>query len=127
MYNYIISFMNKKYVLYDQQFGFRQKHSTRQAIIMLVDKITRSLDAGDIVIYVFLYLKKAFDTVDHHILLKKLYAYGIRGKLLKWFHSYLFNRSQYVIYDDMQSETHHAKCGVTQGSIMDPLFCLSYT
>ena len=55
---------------------------------MLVDKITRSLDAGDIVISVFLDLKKAFDTVDHHILLKKLYAYGIRGKVLKWFHSY---------------------------------------
>ena len=68
MYNHIISFMNKNDVLYDQQFGFRQKHSTQQAIIMLVDKITRSLDAGDIVISVFLDLKKAFDTVDHHIL-----------------------------------------------------------
>ena len=107
MYNHIISFMNKNDVLYDQQFGFRQKHSTQQAIIMLVDKITRSLDAGDIVISVFLDLKKAFDTVDHHILFKKLYAYGIRGKVLKWFHSYLFNRSQYVIYGDIQSETHH--------------------
>ena len=62
--------MNKNDVLYDKQFGFRQKHSTQQAIIMLVDKITRSLDAGDIVISVFLDLKKAFDTVDHHILLK---------------------------------------------------------
>ena len=112
--------MNKNDVLYDQQFGFRQKHSTQQAIIMLVDKITRSLDAGNIVISVFLDLKKAFDTVDHHILLKKLYAYGIRGKVLKWFHSYLFNRSRYVIYDDMQSETHHVKCGVPQGSIMGP-------
>ena len=126
MYNHIISFMNKNDVLYDQQFGFRQKHSTQQAIIMLVDKITRSLDAGDIVISVFLDLKKAFDTVDHHILLKKLYAYGIRGKVLKWFHSYLFNRSQYVIYDDMQSETHHVKCGVPQGSIMGPLLFIIY-
>ena len=126
MYNHIISFMNKNDVLYDQQFGFRQKHSTQQAIIMLVDKITRSLDAGDIVISVFLDLKKAFDTVDHHILFKKLYAYGIRGKVLKWFHSYLFNRSQYVIYDDMQSETHHVKCGVPQGSIMGPLLFIIY-
>ena len=118
--------MNKNDVLYDQQFGFRQKHSTQQAIIMLVDKITRSLDAGDIMISVFLDLKKAFDTVDHHILLKKLYAYGIRGKVLKWFHSYLFNRSQYVIYDDMQSETHHVKCGVPQGSIIGPLLFIIY-
>ena len=126
MYNHIISFMNKNDVLYDQQFGFRQKHLTQQAIIMLVDKITRSLDAGDIVISVFLDLKKAFDTVDHHILLKKLYAYGIRGKVLKLFHSYLFNRSQYVIYDDMQSETHHVKCGVPQGSIMGSLLFIIY-
>ena len=126
MYNHIISFMNKNDVLYDKQFGFRQKHSTQQAIIMLVDKITRSLDGGDIVISVFLDLKKAFDTVDHHILFKKLYAYGIRGKVLKWFHCYLFNRSQYVIYDDMQSETHHVKCGVPQGSIMGPLLFIIY-
>ena len=126
MYNHIISFMNKNDVLYDKQFGFRQKHSTQQAIIMLVDKITRSLDSGDIVISVFFDLKKAFDTVDHHILFKKIYAYGIRGKVLKWFHSYLFNRSQYVIYDDMQSETHHVKCGVPQGSIMGPLLFIIY-
>ena len=125
MYNHIISFMHKNDVLYDQQFGFGQKHSTQQAIIMLVDKITKSLDAGDIVVSVF--LKKTFDTVDHHILFKKLYAYGIRGKVLECFHSYLFNRSQYVIYDDMQSETHHIKCGVPQGgSIMGPLLFIIY-
>ena len=63
--------MNKNDVLYHQYFGFSQKHSTQQAIIMLVDKITKSLDAEDIVISVFLDLKKTFDTVDHHILLKK--------------------------------------------------------
>ena len=56
--------MNKNYVLYEQQFGFKQKHSTQQAIIILVDKITKSLDAVDIVIYVSLDLKRAFDTVD---------------------------------------------------------------
>ena len=113
MYNHIISFLNKNDVLYDQQLGSRQKHSSQLGtIIMLVDKITRSLDAGDIVISVFLDTKRAFDTVPHHILLKKLYAYGIRGTVLKRFYCYLFNRSQYVIYDDMQSETHHVTCGV---------------
>ena len=109
MYYHIISFMNKNDVLYDQQFVFRQKYSTQQTIIMLVDKITKSLDAEDIVVSVFLDLKKAFDTVDHHILLTKFYAYGIRGKVLEWFQSYLFNISQYVIYDDMQYETHHIR------------------
>ena len=78
------------------QFGFRKKHSTQQAIISLVEKITNSFDSGDIVIGVFLDLKKAFDTVDHHILLSKLYAYGIRGHILSWFESYLTGRSQYV-------------------------------
>ena len=60
--------MNKNDVLYDQQFGFRQKQLTQQAIIMLVDKITKSLNARDIEISVFLDLKRVFDTVDHHIL-----------------------------------------------------------
>ena len=68
----------------------------QQAIITLVDKITTSLDKGDIIISVFLDLKKAFDTVHHHILLKKLYAYGIRGHIIKWVEIYLYDRSQYV-------------------------------
>ena len=66
----------------------------------------------------FLDLKKAFDTVDHHILLKKLYAYGIRGHIIKWFESYLYDRSQYVIYNNEYSETHPIKCGVPQGSTL---------
>ena len=70
MYNNVFNFMNEKELIYKYQFGFRQKHSTQQAIITLVDKITKSLDSGDIVIGVFLDLKKAFDTVNHKILLK---------------------------------------------------------
>ena len=80
--------MDDNHVLYEHQYGFRQKHSTQQAIISLVDKITTSLDKGDIIISVFLDVKKAFDNVDHHILLEKLYAYGICGHIIKarhWF------------------------------------------
>ena len=113
MYNHIIYFINKNYDFYHQQFGFRQKYSTQQAIIMLV-------------ISVFPDLKQAFDAVDHHILLKQLYAYDICGKVLEWFQSYLFNRSQNVIYDDMQSEAHHIKCGVPQRSIIGPLLFIIY-
>ena len=68
MYNYVVNFMDKHDTIYKYQFGFRKQHSTQHAIITLVDKITSSLDSGDIIIGVFFYLKKAFDTVNHHIL-----------------------------------------------------------
>ena len=70
MYNDMFNFMNEKELIYKYQFGFRQKHSTQQAIITLVDKINKSLDSGDIVIGVFFRLKKAFDSVNHKILFK---------------------------------------------------------
>ena len=69
--------------MYGYQFGFRKGHSTQQAIITRVNKIISCLDNGDLVIGVFLDLKKSFDTVDHKILLKKLYAYGVRDVALK--------------------------------------------
>ena len=86
------------HVLYENQFGFRQGHSTHHALITLVDTITKSLDNGDTEIGVFLDLKKAFDTVDHALLMKKLYHIGIRGILYSWFQSYLCGRTQYVEY-----------------------------
>ena len=103
MYNHISYFIESVNVLYKYQFGFRQRHSTQQAIITLVNKITSSLETGDLVIGVFLDLKKAFDTVDHKILLDKLHAYGIRGNIWTWFRSYQSNRSQFVSYDGIQS------------------------
>ena len=66
-------------------------------------------------------LKKAFDTIDHRILLRKLYSYGIRGSMLKWMESYLTDRSQYVVFDGKVSETRSIECGVPQGSILGPL------
>ena len=100
------------------------KNSSPRSIITLVDKITSSLDSGDLIIGVFLDLKKAFDTVNHHILLKKHFCYGIRGCTLKWFESYLTDRSQFVNYDGTQSEINSVKCGVPQGSILGPLFII---
>ena len=99
----ITAFIDYLNVLYKCQFGFRHTHSTQQAIITLVNKITSSLDTGDLVIRIFLDLKKAFDTVDRIILLDKMHVYGIRGNILRWFRSYITNRSQFVSYDSRQS------------------------
>ena len=67
---------------------------------------------GDIVIAILIDLKKAFDTMDHKILFRKLYAYGIRGNMLKWFKGYLSHRTQYVVFDGEKSDTDSIKCGV---------------
>ena len=111
VYNLVFDFLSDNELLYDYQFGFRSKHSTQHALITLVDRVTKSLDRNNIVVSLFIDLKKAFDTVHHRILLRKLYAYGIRGVLLKWFESYLTDRSQYVIYDGVRSETKVVECG----------------
>ena len=121
VYNKLLNFISDNNILYDHQYGFRKGRSTQQAIITLVDKITKSQDIGDIVITLLIDLKKAFDTIDHRILLRKLYSYGIRGSMLKWMESYLTDRSQYVVIDGKVSQTRGIKCGVPQGSILGPL------
>ena len=113
-------------IYYKYQFGFRQRQSTQQAIITLVEKITSSLNDGDLVIGVFLDFLKAFDTVDHKILIKKLFSYGIRGNILKLIESYLTDRYQYVVYNGIQSNYLPITCGVQQGSILGPLLFIIY-
>ena len=81
MYNHLINFIDMNKILYKYQFGFRKLHSTNHAIISLVEKVNNALDSGKNLMGVFLDLKKAFDTVDHCILLGKLYKYGITGTL----------------------------------------------
>ena len=77
MYNHFINFIDANKFLYKYQFGFRKSHSTNHAIISLVEKGNNAMDSGKISIGVFLNLRKAFDTVDHCILLDKLYKHGI--------------------------------------------------
>ena len=89
MYNHLINFIDKNKILYKYQFGFHKLHSTNHAIISLVEKVNNALDSGKILIGVFLDLKNTFDTVDHCILLDKLYKYGIRSTLWNWFIRYL--------------------------------------
>ena len=96
------------------------------ALITLIDNISEALDDDDFVIGAFLDFFKAFDTVDHNILLQTLYTYGIRGIALKLFKNYLLNRKQFVTYNCIKSEREVIKCGFPQGSILSPLLFLIY-
>ena len=114
--------MNENKLVYCNQFGFRKQHSTCHAIITLVEKVSKALDTGKLIVSVFLNLKKAFDTVDHAILLRKLESYGIPGNVHAWLYSYLHNRSQFVHYNDYNSDIQqHITHGVLQGLILRPL------
>ena len=93
LYNHISQYMDRNDTICSNQFGFRKNHSTQQAIITLINKITSDVDSGDIAVNIFIDLKKAFDTVSHSILLKNLYAYGIRRNMLELCKSYLTDRS----------------------------------
>ena len=113
--------------LYERQFGFRAKRSTIQAIIELNTDIIESFEDKDITMATFLDLSKAFDTIDHTILLEKLRRYGIRGIALNWFKSYLTNRSHFVKYKNYSSAPSDMICGVPQGSVLGPLLFIIYT
>ena len=117
----MLDFLDDNNVLYDYQYGCRHSHSTHQAIVTFIDRITKSLDKSHIAITILIDLEKAFDSADHRILPRKLFAYGIRGTLLKWFESYLTGRTQYVAFNGTNSDIHYVKCGVPQGSILGPI------
>ena len=96
------------------------------AILNLIDKISLEIYNNKFSMGIFIDLSKAFDTLDHKILIDKLYRYGIRGIPLDWFISYLENRQQYVKISDNTSSKVYTTCGVPQGSILGPLLLILY-
>ena len=122
----LINYINKNNILYEGQYGFRKNHSTALALFDFIEKLTSAIDKKKITVGVFIDLRKAFDTIDHEILLKKLNMYGIRGIPLLWITSYLNNRMQYVHLDDAVSGLLTVICGVPQGSVLGPTLFLLY-
>ena len=126
MYKRLYSFLEANNIIYNLQFGFRKNYSTTLALLSLTENINQQVDNGKFGCGIFVDFQKAFDTVDHTILLNKLCHYGIRGKSNDWFKSYLFDRKQFVAINGFNSDLKDIKCGVPQGSVLGPLLFLIY-
>lgn len=122
LYNYL----NKQNFFFSQQYGFRPKSNTLSATVDIVTKIKNALDSKQIVLGIFIDLKKAFDTVSHNLLLQKLHKEGITGSAIKILESYLHRRKQIVKIGKFQSKPATLTYGVPQGSILGPLLFLIY-
>ena len=126
MHKRLYSFLKDHKIIYPLQFGFQENHSIDHALISMTEEIRSTLDNKKFGCGIFIDLQKAFDTVNHEILLAKLEHYGIRDKALNWFRSYLSGRKQYVTINGYDSNVMEITCGVPQGSVLGPLLFLIF-
>ena len=120
-YNRLYKHLNQTKILYKKQFGFRQKHLFEHAVLQLIDQVNDRFEKNQFTLGIFIDLSKAFDTVDHKILICKVKNYCVRGVTLKWFESYLDNRKQFIAYYNNNTSLERFTCGMPQGSILGPL------
>ena len=119
MYNRVYKYLTENNLLFRKEFGFREGHFTSHAIVNLVSNIYNSFNENKFTLGAFIDLSKAFDTVNHNILLNKLSLYGIKNNSLKWFSSDLSDRKQYVQTSVSKTTNLNVVCGVPQGSILN--------
>lgn len=122
----MISFLDRNKYFSKNQYGFREGLSTELALLNFMGQVNRGINDGHNVSGLFIDIKKAFDTVDHGILLKKLYNCGFRGTAHDWFNSYLSNRKQCVRINDTVSEMGEITCGVPQGSVLGAILFIIF-
>ena len=126
VHNQVTAYFNEHNILLEAQFGFRKNHSTTTCTLSLLNEIYKNIDGGHLTGVVFLDLKKAFDLVDHGILLQKLSVCCIADNEMNWFSSYFDNRMKRAKVTGSLSRERRVKCGVPQGSILGPLLFIIY-
>ena len=122
----IYQYFEKNKLIFGSQYGYRKNHSTETACLELIDKLYKHLDNNQSPFCIFIDLSKAFDTINHQILLSKLKYYGLDDHAVSWFKSYLSDRKQFVEVDGVKSPTQSINTGVPQGSTLGPLLFVIY-
>ena len=126
MHDSLYTFLDSNNLIYSRQSGFRKEHSTETALIKITDDLLFNLDKNKVPGMILVDYQKAFDMVDHNILLAKLVAYGLENRELQWCQSYLSQRKQVVQIGNTASSEMFIKNGVPQGSILGPMFFLIF-